>query len=108
LQRISLITVLLALCGCAEVTRDQALAVSRRYINDHHLPLPPAYVANVQGDMIYVAMNEATGIGESFPCYVVTYTAPRQKLYKFTVPLYGARVHLFEDERWKNNLRVVR
>jgi hypothetical protein len=82
--------------------------VTQRYIDEHHLPLPRGYIAEVQSDAIHIAMNEATGVGESFPCYVVTYSAPKQKLYQFTVPLHAARVHLFEDQRWENSLRTVR
>jgi hypothetical protein len=74
LQRFIILVLVLALSGCAQVTPDEAIAVTRRYINMHQLPLPTGYDVKSE-EMLHLAMNEANGHGEAFDAHIVTYSA---------------------------------
>ena len=106
-RRALIVAMVLCLSACADITHERAIAITRAYIDRHHLPLPTGYQVQLS-ESDYIEVHEGTGYSESFPAYIVMYTIERKELYRFTLQRNAYRVHRFEDQRSMNGLQDVR
>jgi hypothetical protein len=107
MRRPFIFAALFCFSSCADLTHEQAIALTQQYIQKHDLPLPKGYKVKVEEDE-YISVHESTGPNESVRAYIITYAIHEKKLYQFTMQRNVPRIRDFEDERSMTNRRDVR
>jgi hypothetical protein len=92
----AVVIILICLVGCAQTPEQHAIAVTRRFLKQHHLPVPTkVHVAA----SYWNGFARDTGRKESIPCYDVWYYFPTEESYSFVLRREGFGIVDFVDGR---------
>lgn len=93
------LTFLLAFaCFSCAITKQQAIDIAAHEIAARHLPLPADTQVEVAQDRILV-FDEAVGVGEEYPRYIVAYRFRGKLLYAVCIRSYTPHMREFKDLR---------